>query len=452
MSSDALVDGHVPLRKAGGIRSYFSVGLINVLLMCIVFFFLFMAFNTTQNLTTSTFKSAGFFSLGSLYLCFSFTTLTIAGAFSSLVGARAGLWFGGIWYAVYVCMNIPAIIFADYAIFFLIPAAGLLGMGSAILWTSHGTFISQNSTEATMGLYSGIFFAVFMCGNVVGNLVASIAMNTLHLHVLPVFIFFGSIAILGVALFVLLWWQPLLGFILRRPVGTAREVEVAPISVRGILLRVVRTMKLFLVPKMLLLLPTLVFSGFSQSFYYGTFPERVGEGMGREWIGYLMALFSFMDMLGSFSLGKLSDMVGRYPILLAASCSGAAGLVCAYFSSSHRPYLYFISAILLGFSDSGYNTQIYAIVSTFLPTNLEAGFAFFRFCQSFSTGLMFFAKPIGFTAISAICLFMIIASVLVISLLHFFVESIEVKASPAESTEPGITTSDPTYLIQASES
>lgn len=154
-----------------------------------------------------------------------------------------------------------------------------------------------------------------------------------------------------------------------------------------------------------LLIPSLLYSGISQTFFFGVFPSLIGV----EWVGYVMSVFGFFDALSSFILGKLSFKIGRKILILISTISSIIGTVLIilvnqskiiYFSinnnnnyGEYKILCYFIGSALLGFSDAGFNTQLYSLLGVLYPTNGEAAVGVFKFVQSTATAVAFIYGP-----------------------------------------------------------
>jgi len=188
------------------------------------------------------------------------------------------------------------------------------------------------------------------------------------------------------------------------------------------------TLLLFKEPKMLILLPCMIYSGFSQSFAYSKLPQL----MGAQWIGWVMACFGGADVLGSIVLGRLSDVVGRKIIILFGSACGLAGYILSWWASPEQPWLFFLILILLGFADAGYNTQLYAILGIFQPEKLESSYAYFKFIQSSCTAIAFVYSI--FLTIQQIVI--LISSSLILSVIAFLVcDRFVAKVDPEKKNE-----------------
>jgi MFS family permease len=244
-----------------------------------------------------------------------------------------------------------------------------------LLWTAQGSFISKNSTPETLGKSNGIFWALFQISAVAGNLTTAIVLSSGEsTHIL--FIILSCVG--GVAV---------LSFIfLRKPkhVGSAKEASFKDV------------LNLMMNSKMLWLLPILIFSGLSQSYFYAKLPATIksigslnfetatNKNEGLEHVGWLMTSFGASNVLASFLLGRLSDKIGRKSVLSMGSFSMLTGLViCAVFSllnkftpNSNEWYLCFAILPFLGIADGAFNTQLFSIVGYLHADRVESAFAF----------------------------------------------------------------------------
>jgi len=56
----------------------------------------------------------------------------------------------------------------------IIICAVFVGFGAALLWIAHGDLLTRCSRGKYMGLYSGVFFAIFQLSGIVGNLLVGV--------------------------------------------------------------------------------------------------------------------------------------------------------------------------------------------------------------------------------------------------------------------------------------
>jgi len=244
------------------------------------------------------------------------------------------------------------------------------GFGASVLWTAQGSYLAKNSDDLTLGFHSGVFFGLFFINAIVGNLMAAIFIHVLHFK--PV--------ILIIVLFVISAVAALSFLLLRKPLFESEKKAEFNLTKDFS-----QTLMLFRELKMLMLLPVIIYSGFSQSY----FTSRITQQMGEDLIGFVMCAFGVTDTVASVVMGKLSDKVGRKPVLIFSTLVGLTGYTLSFWADQERPWLFFIIMACLGCSDAGYNTQLQAVMGIFQPEKLEASYAFLKLVQSSSTGIAF---------------------------------------------------------------
>ncbi|EGC33987.1 hypothetical protein DICPUDRAFT_92306 [Dictyostelium purpureum] len=366
-----LIGHQVPVKK--GFR---DGSLYNIIVLGISFCVLFTAFSPTQNLQTTLNKSVGSYSLSILYAFLSVSNFISPFVINSL-GERLSLIVGALAYSVYIAANIKIL---EPTLFI---AAGVLGVGGAILWTAQGSFVIQCSTESTIGFNTGLFFALFQLNQVIGNLGTQQLLKA-HIAIQTLFII-----ILSVSLF------SLVGFaLLGKPIKTDDKGVPIPKENANLPMkdRLLATIILIKDRPIQLLVPALLYSGISQSFFFGVFPSLSGAN----WLGYIMAVFGACDAIGSVLIGKLSDIIGRKILVFICTLFCIAGSILAYFVNTrldNQPGYYFICAALLGFADAGFNTQLYSLIGAIYPQKGEAAAGFFKFVQSTATAIAFGYGP-----------------------------------------------------------
>ena len=384
--------------------------MVNALHLSCSFCLIFLAFSVAQNSQTSLNPTVGAIGLGILYAVFTLSN-TFSAFVVSVLSVRLSLFFGALTYALYVAANIytiPPLLYASSAV---------IGLGAAILWTAQGGFIAacagQHEEEnglaahSTMGQFNGIFFSIFQLNQFVGNLLAAL-LYTYRASQSAVFAVMTVICGCGVATLLLL---PKVqkapsqlqvaaerADMIRRTAGGAEDEEDAEVDVdayvktaaaprRAVSVSaVLSSLRLLADGRLSLMLMLIIYSGFAQSFMYGVFPPLV---LGNERRFFLLAFLGGMDAFFSYTLGKLSDRIGRLPILLLGFVAHSA--VYVYLASSYSaelktdesgavymslqlPYL-FLLALLLAIGDACWNTQTYAILGSYFPRQAEAAFA-----------------------------------------------------------------------------
>ena len=262
----------------------------------------------------------------------------------------------------------------------LVALSGVNGFGAAILWIAQGTFLTKNSTKETLGRNSGIFFGFFQLNQVLGNLIAALIVVHTNDASNPaqLFILFTVTSALSVLLFLFL----------QTPPKDAGMIE-PPLYNVNVVTRLKEMWRTLTDRNFLLLVMIIAYSGFSQSFFSGSFTKELGRYL----LNYVMIFFGVADALGSFMFGKVIDVLGRKPILLIATAMVIISTILLLSVSrevlQHRNMLYYICAIMFGLGDAGVFTVLYATVGNLFASRVETAFGTFRLVQSLTTGLAY---------------------------------------------------------------
>jgi predicted MFS family arabinose efflux permease len=161
-------------------------------------------------------------------------------------------------------------------------------------------------------------------------------------------------------------------------------------------------------PKMISIIPLIMYTGLEVSFIWSDFTTNyIANSLGIENIGYCMAIFGAADVVASIGLGKLSDVVGRPLILIVgAVCQGTILAVLFFLDleNCNQKWLIIIPcAVVWGFGDAAWNTQICSILGETFVDDKESAFANFKFWQSLTCAAAFgyipavTSKPIKLT-------------------------------------------------------
>jgi len=345
-------------------------GLINTIVLGVSFCILFVAFSSTQNLQTNLNGKLGYWSLSVLYMVFAPANF-ISPYIVLLVGEKVSLLIGAACYCVYIAANI---VVTEPT---LLGASAIIGFGAAILWTAQGSVVIHSAPADKLGVYNGLFFGIFQWAQVIGNLLAGVLISkgTNNKVLFLILTVVGSSSLL---LFLLVKGHKV----------SDTKSEPVPVSVR-----LGQTFKIMGTRPMVLLYLAMIYSGVTQSYFFGVFPES----RPKDQVGYIMAVFGAADVIGSFLAGYVSDKVGRLPIVFTCAVSMSFGSTIFFLQDlnflPHDTYLSYVIAILLGIADSGFNTQIYATLGTVFSDRVEAAIGAFKFFQAGSSALMFFVGP-----------------------------------------------------------
>ena len=371
-------------------------GMCGVLVLACGFFMVFFAYSAAQNLQTSLAGMTGYISLGIIYVVFAVSSLFAPTAIAS-AGEKPVLIAGALCYVPFLFAN------AWPRLALMVPASVLTGVGAGLIWAAQGSaLVKLAGTGHRLGLASGIFFVVYQANGVLGNLFTGFFLGSGH--DLAVFVTFGIMGIVGAILFLPLR-VPSNRELANQNKDKDRDTAANGTAANGTAPQASQTLSLgqklansfriIFSRRMLWMVVPLVFSGTTTAFCMGKFPAIIG----RPRLSYVMALLAGVDSVSSFLCGKLSDRIGRIPVLLFgwfALNAANALTVCAatlvrsndglaladaadYAALAHRippraQALLWAAAVGFGFYDSTMQTQLYSIFGLVFPDDPAAGF------------------------------------------------------------------------------
>ncbi|XP_041375305.1 protein unc-93 homolog A-like isoform X2 [Gigantopelta aegis] len=393
----------------------------NVAVVSIGFLFLFTAFQSMSNLQSSLNKELG---VGSGSIAVLYGALIVSCMFvPPILIARLGCkWtipiaMGG--YVLYMAANF-------YAIWGLMaPAAIILGLGAAPLWSAKCTYLTQvgvwyskltGATEdAVINRFFGIFFMIFQTSQIWGNLISSEIFSqrpdnssdylnksaeelalcganycpqkgneTLRptdekvYIVCGIYTGFAVVAIIIVSV-----------FLDKIVLDKEEDGETRKISPR---LLIATFKHLIKSTPQKLLIPLTIYSGVEQGFIGGTFTRAyVSCSLGIWNIGYIMIVYGVVDAICSFGFGRLVQYVGHIPFfVLAFLVHGACQITFLLWGPTPDQYvIFFVLAAFWGMGDAVIQTQINALYGFLFTDNTEAAFANYRLWESVGFVMVF---------------------------------------------------------------
>ncbi|GFO25557.1 unc93-like protein mfsd11 [Plakobranchus ocellatus] len=392
-----------------------DVRLCNIVVLGISFMLIFTAFQTCSMAEKAVLDSAknftgnGYTSLGILYGVFAVSNWA-APSFVSIAGPRLAMLIGSLFYFLFVLSFLKPMVWALYF------GSVLVGFGAAILWTGQGNFLTINSNSETVARNSGIFWALFQCSLLFGNMYSY-------------FVFKGEDVIEPEArtkLFIVLSAAGLAGSLcllfLRKP----RSID--PDNLINLNVDVVhpadtpqqalkRSFMLFKTREMLLLCLSFAYTGFELTFFSGVYGacishnQHFGESA-TSLMGISGIFIGIGEILGGLLfgiLGKRTNVYGRDPVVLLGYVVHMAAFYLIYinmpeesplhltngptFMQSNQ-YIAILCSFLLGFGDSSFNTQIYSLLGFMYPEDSSPAFALLKFVQSVAAAIAFYYSNI----------------------------------------------------------
>lgn len=151
----------------------FSRSIGGIVNLSISFFMIFFAYNTAQNYQTSLRGQTGYFSVGIIYVTFALSSLFSPSAVDS-IGEKVSLMVGSFCYLPFVLSN------AFPRPWLLLSTAAINGIGAGFLWAAQGVAVMRCAGDKSRyGFFSGIFFSVYQCNQLAGNLFAAISLGAI---------------------------------------------------------------------------------------------------------------------------------------------------------------------------------------------------------------------------------------------------------------------------------
>ncbi|KAJ3255670.1 hypothetical protein HDU77_003555 [Chytriomyces hyalinus] len=293
----------------------------DLLFVTVAFFVIYSARSIVLSLASSVLPhSVAFAALGTLHLSLSFFYLFAASAISDRVGSQCGMFLGSILSVSFNIGIITALTFNGNELLqtmILVPAAFLSGLGVSLMWASHGVYFYRCSPPERLSKNTGVFFALFGSSGIVGPMASSLLIQ-LGMDIGNVFKAVTAVACTAPVILFYIWkFRP-------EPSNPYSPVQSEVQSrqqnpLRGIP-KVLKTAHLMVSPKMLLLVPMFLVLAANSAFDSGSLPlflqsEDVSSDLQAKLL--LRAIQGAVDMVTSFSAGKLTRMFGTRSMVAA---------------------------------------------------------------------------------------------------------------------------------------
>jgi len=377
--------------------------LFNVLHMSIGFFLVYTAFSGIQNLSTSLLTDElGKVSPAVLYVVFTVNCL-LGPSLVAKLGVKLCLTLGfcticffGFAYLVALCE--PDMTTLRWTMVLI--SASLVGFAASPIWTAQGSYMTANAKELSakwvpgynkdseeipmMGTANGVFWMCLQLTQVSGNILPSVMTNAGASNKM-VFVVYVVVAFVGVLVTAFL-----------RPVHVE---QCTP----GVKKEVLGMVSMWTDARLLLLIPMIMYNGLECGWIWGDFTANfVKVSLGEHNVGYVMTIFGISDAFFSFGFGRLSDSVGRWPILLCGCLAQLAVAAIVVLTpeisqNSNEWGLMVLIAALWAVGDAALNTQLNSMISETFGKNAEAGFANFKLWQSMMVCVSFLFPLFGMT-------------------------------------------------------
>jgi len=374
------------------------------------FMLVFTGFNTMGGIQQLIFKSKadftgdGYWSLAIIYMVFTMANW-IAPSVLAILGPRLTMIVGALTYAAFIAQ----LLILNAILLYVMSA--VLGIGAAIIWTAQGNFLSQNTDDTNISMYSGIFWAMSISSGLIGNVfvytqfqgkdkIDDATRNTVGVVLL-------SVTCAGIICM----------FFLRRPAtSNSDSTEDPPQSRPSPAQALKESFRLFLTKDMLLLCLTFFYTGINLNIWSAVYGTSIGFTKNlpdRKALATISGMFvSVGEIVGGLVfgiLGKLFVRRGRDPIVVLGFVLSMTAYFLAFINLPNmspigetsnkayiesNQYLAIFTSFILGFSDACFNTQVFSILGGTFREESASAFAIFKFVQSLAASIAFWYSSV----------------------------------------------------------
>ena len=379
-----------------------NVYLKGVLVQSSVFFFIFFAAISVQNIMSTLFDEWGFISLGCIYVM-----LMLVSPFTYKFDLYKGFIFGTIASCIFLGGNIVGSLHP----WVFIPSHMIFGTGASFLWSFRGYYTNlcafnyeKESGKSVKGLYNGIFFFIFQLSGILGNLTISLLMKTIDVtSMMAIFSILCICACLTLA------------FLPKFEESDIDKVEMAPKDVEeGNEQTNSKNLDNFLnLTKFLTICPIIISVGMFEGWAWGSFTKEVIDfNLGQDNIGFVMTVYSVGYTVFALLIGSFVDKINKKIVVVVNQIVMIALLfVFTMCRKMGEHYIYGL-AVLIGSAESVLLTLIPVFLS---ELNNRKYFGIYHSLKSFGTSMLLFSGP--FISFNIKTIFM--CSVCSLTLIHF---------------------------------
>ncbi|CAF1376089.1 unnamed protein product [Adineta ricciae] len=416
----------------------------NILAISFAFLLQFTAFNGMGNLQSSlnTEANVGVNSLSIIYVFLIFSSIFLPHPLMAILGLKWTLIISQVPYLLFMAANYYPKAYLMY------PAAVLVGLAAAPLWTSKCSYLTNVGTvyaneknldkTAVINRFFGIFFMFFQSCQIWGNLISYLILtpenrlstnatsktntslvgtiyekcgadfseqeyqstevaNKIDRKTVDILcIIYVCLCISSIFLLIFLLDQ-------RR---TASRDKV-PVMIRSSVKLLVSTLKHMRHIDQILLIPMSIWCGLELTYVFTIFTKAfVSCTFSAKYVGLVMIAFGICDSVGSFVFGQLVKVVGRWPCFAIAAAINYALMITMliWHPSSNQIVVLFIIAGLWGVADSVWQSQTSALYGVLFNDTNEAAFSNYRLWESAGFAFFYIITPYARTRIILIIL------------------------------------------------
>ncbi|XP_042511873.1 UNC93-like protein 3 [Macadamia integrifolia] len=403
----------------------------DVHILSCAFLLIFLAYGAAQNLesTLNSDEDLGTYSLGILYLSFTFFSV-VASPVVQFLGSKNSLVLGTTGYWLFIAANLKP------SWYTMVPASLYLGFAASIIWVGQGTYLTSTARchaednylhEGTViGNFNGEFWGIFASYQFIGNLISLALLKNGK----------GGSTSGTTLLFIIFLVSMTLGTILmcflHKMDGKGEEGQ--PKSSESFYSSMFSLFKKVITPlhdrRMLLIIPLVCYSGLQQAFVWAEFTKYVVmPALGVSGVGGAMAVYGAFDAVCSLAAGRFTTGLPSITLIVSGGALIQAivllWLLLTYrLSSGVLGVVYpLLMSAMCGISDGVFNTQLNALFGMLFRHDTEGAFAQLKVWQSASIALVFFLSP--YITLQAMLVLML--AVLFFSIAGFLVLTLHVE-------------------------
>ncbi|UJR14080.1 hypothetical protein I4U23_001076 [Adineta vaga] len=400
----------------------------NLFVLCMAFLLQFTAFGAIGNLQSSlnTEANVGVNSLSIIYACLIFSAIFLPHPLIAIFGVKWTLVICQIPYLLYVAANYYPKGYLMY------PAAALVGLGAAPLWTSKCSYLTDTGTiyaesklvhkDIIVNRFFGIFFMFFQSSQVWGNLISYLVLKPKEIETNGTVVDsnekynkcgvdFSEQEYKGIAVwnqidrktinilcivYICICLCSIITVIIFLDQRRKSSKEQISVMLRRSVILLVSTVKHMRNVNQLLLIPLTIWSGLEQSFLGAQFTKGfVSCTLNAKYVGLVLIAYGICDSIGSLSFGQLVKYVGRWPCFIIAAIINYSLIITMFIwkPSENQIYVLFILAGLWGLADAVWQTQINAFYGVLFVEKDEAAFSNYRLWESSGFVLFYIITP-----------------------------------------------------------
>eukprot|EP01063_Lacrimia_lanifica_P007566 TRINITY_DN14849_c0_g1_i1.p1 TRINITY_DN14849_c0_g1~~TRINITY_DN14849_c0_g1_i1.p1 ORF type:complete len:542 (+),score=146.26 TRINITY_DN14849_c0_g1_i1:70-1695(+) len=333
------------------------------------------------------------------------------------LGLKRSLLVGLLGFSVFAA----GFVYPEY--FVLCPAAAFSGVMGGVLWAAQGQYLAANSVAYTralsddesrsliledfaaqnkrsMGMFTGIFGALFALALLVCRVTASLIVSTGHVQML--YVSYTALAVLATLGMSFVWDFPV-SEAERQKVASPRSSDGVPVRASlwaEAVASVSATLSMLRDPRMLLMVPYNVTFGLASGYFPCVMTPYAADLHGAHVVGLLYATAGATSFILATPYALLSNRFacGRSAVMLwGGACYAAVFLVMTFAPPTDLASLYFLFAVY-GSAQIVWQSSTPAVFAAYWPDDTSTAFANLKLHSGLATLLAYAAFPYAGTA------------------------------------------------------